>query len=207
MKKLILAALMSAPLFPAVANLVTNGSFESTPQAPGSWNVYQSINGWSSIGSGIEVRNNVAGTAYDGGNFVELDSHSNSSMMQALSGASGQYFLSFWYSARPGTSAVTNGLSFSLDGLELDSVLVNVGNATGAHDWQHYSGIFDFDGDAVLRFNAIGVNDSYGGSLDKVEFTAVPQIQSLAAVPEPGTYALAMVALAALGIASRKRKS
>ena len=45
------------------ASLLINGSFESTPQASGTWAVYSSIPGWTTTsGAGIEVRNNVAAT-------------------------------------------------------------------------------------------------------------------------------------------------
>ncbi|MDO9315871.1 MAG: PEP-CTERM sorting domain-containing protein [Burkholderiaceae bacterium] len=206
MKNLIIAALISMPFFPAAANLVTNGSFEATPQASGTWGVYGSLPGWTGIGSGIELRDNVAGTALDGKNFVELDSYGNSSMTQALSGIAGEYLLSFWYSARPGTGAQTNGLSFSLDGIDLGSVLLDTGNPNNDHLWQHYTSLVNFDGLGDLRFNAIGASDSYGGSLDKIEFTAADaQLRISAAVPEPGTIALALAGLAAAGFASRRQ--
>ncbi|MFM9917130.1 MAG: PEP-CTERM sorting domain-containing protein [Rhizobacter sp.] len=206
MKKLLIAALISLPFFPAAANLVTNGSFEATPQAAGTWGVYKSLPGWTGIGSGIELRDNIAGTALDGKNFVELDSYGNSSMTQTLSGLAGEYLLSFWYSARPGTGTQTNGLSFSLDGIDLGSVLLDTGNPGSNHLWQHYTSLVNFDGLGDLRFNAIGFSDSYGGSLDKIEFTAADAgVRISRAVPEPGTMALALAGLAAAGFATRKR--
>ena len=207
MKNLIVAALMSLPFFPASASLVTNGSFEATHQANRTWGVYGSLPGWTGIGSGIEVRNNVAGSAFDGRNFVELDSYGNSSMTQTLTGSSGQYLLSFWYSARPGTRAGTNGLSFSLDGIDLGSVLLDAGNSGNDNIWQHYTSLVHFDGRGDLRFNAIGASDSYGASLDQVEMTAaVVKRQGPTDIPEPGTSALALAALAAAGLASRRRR-
>ena len=207
MKKLIIAMLMAAPFFPAAANLVTNGSFEATAQGSGSWSIYPSVSGWTGIGHGIEVRNNVAGSAIDGHNFVELDTTRNSSMAQTLTGDAGTYLLSFWYQARPNTSKATNGLSFSLDGVDLGSVLLSSDAAALDYNWHQYTSLVDFDGSGDLRFNAIGTSDSYGSSLDNIEFTAiVPELQIAAAVPEPGTTALVLAALAAAGLASRRRK-
>ena len=81
MKKYLLGLILSTVTSIANANLVTNGSFEDTEQAPGTWSVYSDINGWSTTrGSGIEIGNNVVGTAQDGVNFVELDSNNNSAM-------------------------------------------------------------------------------------------------------------------------------
>ena len=146
MKKLIIAMLMAAPFFPAAANLVTNGSFEATAQGSGSWSIYPSVSGWTGIGHGIEVRNNVAGSAIDGHNFVELDTTRNSSMAQTLTGDAGTYLLSFWYQARPNTSKATNGLSFSLDGFDLGSVLLSSDAAALDYNWHQYTCLVDFDG-------------------------------------------------------------
>jgi hypothetical protein len=195
MRTFVLAASLAAPLLASAADLVTNGSFEADAQANGSWAIYNSLTGW--MGPGIELRDNVAGTAFDGSNFVELDSNKNSSMSQTLTGIAGQYVLSFWYSARPNTAPGTNGLSFSLDGSTLGSVLVGVGNSSSTHSWQQYSTLVDFDGSAALTFSAIELGDSYGGSLDKVSFTA--------AVPEPQTYALMLAGLGAMGLIMSRR--
>jgi hypothetical protein len=80
MRKLILAAVLAAPLFAHadVINLVSNGGFEATDQGNGSWNIYSNLPGWDGGVAGIELRNNVAGTAFEGKNFVELDTTRNS---------------------------------------------------------------------------------------------------------------------------------
>jgi hypothetical protein len=126
MNKLIVASLLAAALGCAHAaggNIVVNGSFESQAQASGSWSVYSSLTGWSTIsGSGIELRDNVAGSAFDGHNFVELDSYSNSAMAQTLTTASGSlYTLSFAYSGRPGVSAASNPIEVLWDGASVEA--------------------------------------------------------------------------------------
>lgn len=182
------------------ADLVVNGSFEATTQNPGTWNVYNSLLGWTGLPN-IELRNNVAGTAYDGVNFVELDTHhinNNSAMRQTLTGAAGLYQLSFWYSARPNTG-LTNDLKFTFDGSSEVTLLSGVSNNTNNHIWQNYTALFNFDGSGDLTFYATGVFDTYGGSLDKISFTAAP-------VPEPETYAMMLAGLGLLGAMTRRRK-
>lgn len=195
--KYVAGALLATPMLASAAvNLVTNGSFEVDSQSNGTWNIYSSLTGWTGIPN-IELRNNVAGTAYDGVNFVELDTYSNSAMSQLLTGAPGLYELSFWYSARPGTGA-TNDLSFTIDGSAPVSVLNGVSNAGSNHNWQNYSALINFDGNGLLTFSAIGISDSYGGSLDMVSFTS--------AVPEPETYAMLLAGLGLLGFAAQRKK-
>ena len=198
MKKLVLALLIAAPFAASAADLVQNGSFEANAQSAGTWNIYSNLVGWAGAPN-IELRNDVAGTAFDGANFVELDTRYNSAMTQMLTGTAGQYVLSFWYSARPGVAAGSNGLSVSLDGGAPVNVLETTAGGS-MNSWQQYSALVSFDGSAALTFGAIGRSDSYGGSLDKVSFTT-------AAVPEPETYALMIAGLGALGVVARRRKS
>jgi hypothetical protein len=193
------AALVGMSSFAQVAygaDLIKNGSFEQNSQASGSWSIYSSLIGWTGSPN-IELRNNVAGTAYDGVNFVELDTYANSSMTQTLTGAAGVYQLSFWYSARPGTDA-TNDLSFTIDGSAPVTLLQGVSNSGNNHNWQQYTALVNFDGSGDITFSAVGRSDALGGSLDKVSFTA--------AVPEPETYAMMMVGLGLIGGIARHRK-
>lgn len=203
-KSLIAAALSLLTAAPTLAlattNLVVNGSFEDTAQAGGSWAVYSHVNGWSTTaGSGIEVRNHVAGMAWDGSNFVELDGHSgpgNTTMAQTISTQAGQvYDLQFFYSARPNFADIaSNGISVAWNGVSLQDLS---GAGASQHHWLQVNHQVVGTGSDVLSFSAIGANDSYGGSLDMVSLTA--------AVPEPGTYALMAAGLLALGFIGRRR--
>lgn len=180
-------------------NLVVDGSFESVKQAPGTWNVYTALPGWTTTsGPGIEVRDQLAGKAFDGNNFVELDSTSNSAMAQTLSTVAGQsYVLSFAYSARGGVPASSTPISVSWDG-----TLVGTADLDGTHQsgnvWNIYSYTVTARGNDVLSFAAGGASDGYGGSLDAVSVVA--------AVPEPSTVLLMLGGMVVIGLSLRGRR-
>ena len=201
LRKILAATGLALAAFGAQAdtNLVQNGSFESNVMGSGNWGVFSNLVGWTGGANNIELRNNIAGTAQDGNNFVELDVSANSSMYQDIVGT-GLVNLSFFYSARPGVAVGSNGLSVQF-GSFVDTVLVSVvGGAV--HNWMQFTlNNFQLDASGItrLKFSAIGNSDSYGGSLDNVSVTAVSP------VPEVETYAMLLAGLGLLGVASRRR--
>jgi opacity protein-like surface antigen len=172
------------------ANLVTNGSFEANTQAAGTYGTYANLTGWTGV-TDIELRNNLAGVAQSGVNFVELDTTKNMSMFQDIT-AGGLVQLSFWYAPRWGTASDT--LTYSLGGLT-----GNVLSTTGPSGWQQFTGTVDLGafGTHRLTFAAAGASDGAGGSLDNVSVTAVP---------EPETYALMLAGLGLMGAVARRRR-
>lgn len=202
MKKLIIAAALFASLGSAHAgpSIVVNGSFEQQAQANGSWAVYQTLPGWSTVsGSGIELRNKVAGNASTGMNFVELDSYNNSAMAQTLTTIAGSFYsLSFDYSARAGVGAASNGIEVLWNGASVASVTAD-GTGLSGNDWHLFSYTVTGTGSDVLSFRAVGISDSLGGSLDSVSITT--------AVPEPSTYAMLFAGLVLIGFSLRRRRS
>ena len=202
MKRLITTALLAAcTAFTGAnaANLLVNGSFEEQAQANGTWHVYDHFAGWSTVsGSGIELRDNVAGRAFDGLNFVELDAYSNSAMAQAVNTVRGaEYKLSFAYSGRAGVSAQSNPIEVLWDGALIDRVTAS-GIGLSQHDWHTFSYTVHGTGRDTLTFRAAGTNDSLGGSLDAV---------SLSAVPEPSTAMLLLGGVALVGDTVRRRRA
>lgn len=203
MRQIVLAALLAAPLLAnaAVQNLVVNGGFEATSQANGSWNIYQNVSGWTGGAAGIEIRNNVAGTASEGHNFVELDTTQNSSMSQVINTTAGQkYILTFDFSPRPGVSANSNGIEVLWNNSSLGSFTQAGG---GQNVWAGQTFNLTATGStSTLLFRAIGISDSYGGSLDNVRIINAPT----AAVPEPETWAMMLAGMGALGFIARRRR-
>ena len=194
--KTIAVAALAFAAMGAQAELVTNGSFEANAQAAGTFGIYNNLTGWTG-NTNIELRNNRAGAAQDGVNFVELDTTSNMSMSQSITG-SGLYELSFWYSAREGRPAGDNGLGYSFGDLS-GSVLMTTAGAAAGNVWQHFTGLVNLSGPTVLTFTAMGTSNSFGASIDNVSVTA--------AVPEPETYAMLLAGLGLMGTIVRRRKA
>ncbi len=203
MRKLLTAAVLSLPLLAHAApiNLVVNGDFEATAVANGTWRNVTTMAGWTRVGgpgTGFEIRNNVAGAAHTGSNYIELDTNGNTTIEQLFNSLvpSAAYTLSFAYSPRPGVGTASNGINVFWNGQQLAPTLT--GNGGSQNNWN----LFSFDvfaaaaGTNSLRFSSVGTNDSLGGSLDSVSLT----------VPEPG--ALGLAAFAVFGVwAVRRRRA
>ena len=196
--RLAVAALLAAPLMASAANLVANGSFEANAQAANTWSIQQGLGGWTGGAFGVELRNNVAGQAYEGQNFVELDTTHNSSILQNIATTLGQpYALSFAYSAREGVANPSNGIEVFWNGVSYGT-FTGSGAASG-NVWSVVSLLVTGAANtSVLTFQATGIDDSFGGSLDAVSL--------ITAVPEPQTWALILAGLGVVGFVARRRR-
>jgi hypothetical protein len=191
-----LAIFATAPA--AQAGVIFLSTFNGL-QNPGSWSVVQSADGWTTTaGAGIELQNNVAGASFSGARndvFVELDSHNNSTMSRTIA-SPGQYLLEFLYSPRPGVRADSNGVLVSLNGQALAPVFQQQGGSNTL--WSLKTVAFTAtSANSVLSFAGAGRSDSYGGYVDNIRLTAVP---------EPATWAMMILGFGAMGAVLRKRR-
>ena len=207
MKKIIaLAALAAVSAGASAANLLNDGSFESVTQANGTWSIVSTLPGWFYGNStsdtpiaGIEVRDNVAGTAKDGHNFVELDGNENDFISQAFNTVIGQtYDVSFWYSDRAGVAASSQGFEANIES-GATSVTIDKG-AVGDNGAAWHQEVFSFVAKGkhtTFTISAEGTSDSVGTSFDNF---------SVSVIPEPATLGLFAAGLAMLGMSARRRK-
>lgn len=221
MRAAFIASLLSLPLLShagtlTTPNLVVNGSFEQTGAVAvgqGSWMSFAAateggnqtrslLPGWTlDSGPGIEVRNNIAGSASDGLRYVELDSFEDSSISQWIRTDAGQrYQLSFDYSPRERVAIGSNGVRVWWNEVLLAEISAE-GRLAG-HDWRSFAFEVQGTGGADrLRFASFeGLNvarNTVGGSLDAV---------SLQSVPEPTALALGLGALVAMASVRRRKR-
>ena len=212
-KKLLTGLALGAMMFGmagvADADMIVNGSFEN-PGLHHAWAVYQSIEGWNTIGGGprmgIEVQDNVAGASYLGSQHVELDSHSNSAMEQLVDTVLGvQYTLSFAYSPRPDIRSESNLVEVYWNNSWQDTMS---GYTPGSTSWSlHSYTLIGFGDNTSLKFAASGISDSLGGYIDAVSLNPVTNPGTMNPVPEPATMLLFGTGLAGLAALSRRRKA
>jgi hypothetical protein len=169
------------------SNLAANGGFESPDIPTGTWSNFASIPGWTATNScGIEMQDHVAGTPYEGGQFVELNSNCRSGISQILEiPTHRRYTLSFAFSARPGTRADDNKVNVCWNGKPVGTV----GPQRGASDtiWSQHAVTVDPMPGATyysptstntLMFDSVGANPSGGGVgvyLDDVSLVVRPR--------------------------------
>lgn len=155
-------AVTAAVFAPAAhANLIQNGSFENynlgnacknsasigcvnvgagATLASGQWAILGSPSGntgtladWNTGTLGVELRNNVAGSAFDGNIFVELDTTANSLVYQNIGTTLGtHYLLSFAYQPRPGVTNASNPIRVTWNGSTVNafsSIISEIGRA------------------------------------------------------------------------------
>jgi len=179
-----LATLILSPV--ASANLLTNGSFEDSPeltQAGGGWGFFNPtlVSGWGSEDNNIEIWNSGFNgvDAADGKQFAELNAHPETgiafTLFQDIVTTIGEsYNLSFAYRARNGQE------SFNVSAADLDSQIQN----TSTSEWTIYSGMFTAQEELTrLMFTSVDPEtETLGNFIDNVSVVAN--------VPEPGTLAL-----------------
>lgn len=195
------AAALACASSASAATIVLQSDFEEVAVSSGSYVVVETADGWTKGAgtAGIEIQNYAAGApASDGGlKFVELDSHSNSSMFYTF-GVGGTFELSFLYSPRPGVAAGSNGVTLFLNGNPLDPPGEITGVGGASTNWTSHQVKFSANAGDTIMFKATGASDSYGGYLDNITISS--------AVPEPATWAMMITGFGLAGSAIRRRR-
>lgn len=187
---------------------LTNGGFENPVFTANNWYPVASIPGWTATPSNANIEVwaqpylNVA--AYEGNQFVELNSNLASTIYQDISSVAGQSVgYTFAHRGRAGTDTMSfTATDLGADGIfgtSDDVVLVTRTVSDGNSGWGFYSdrGIITSGNTIRLSFTAVNPTGSVGNFLDAVRFDA--------GVPEPTALALVGLGLAGLGL-SRRRK-
>ena len=177
----------------ASASLITNGGFESNTWTTGNaYRIVNYIDGWGVGSNGIEQRHGEVArlSASEGAQYVELDTHANSSIWQDVTLTAGTYRLSFDYSPRGNDQGPNDS---NMDVTFGSLLTLNIKDTDYADNtWATITKDITVDTDQTIRltFAAAGNSNSYGANLDNVSLTAVPVP---AALPLFGTALIGLV--------------
>ncbi len=167
--------------YPTHASLIVNGGFEDPDIPSNTFQLFDSIPGWvrTSGPPVIEIQDNVAGSPFEGDQFVEVDFYSIAQTIPTVAGQ--QYLLTYAYSPRPFVPASSNPVDIYWDGSLLQSITGDGGSNT-MWEVQQFA-VTASSSSTVLEFASADFSDiGLGGYIDAV--SAV----SLAPIPEPSAY-------------------
>lgn len=200
-------ALAIAPVTAVSAQMVTNGGFESPVISSPCCNTVppDSLPGWT-VGSGnVNVVNGTFSStngnlAYEGSQYLDLVGQGGTgSIYQDLTTAIGQtYTLTFAYSHNLFAPNEATSASASVAVGSLFDIVTHSTGDTSNLDWQIYTGSFTAtDTTTRLTFTNLTGGPNEGILLDAV---------SVAALPEPATWAMMILGFGAIGLAMRRRR-
>jgi hypothetical protein len=210
MKKQILAALITAATMgSASAAVVFSENFDSYTIASGTYQTYTSpgtLGAWSIIGS-VDIVSQAGGNPYGAINMLSLDNAGTpgstdgiSTLISTVAGAT--YTLDFDYSRNAGNSAyLTSTSNLTFGGV---NALLTVSNGLyAAPPVLHYTNSFVGTGSPLtLSFLSPTTNNSWGITLDNITVNET----LVAAIPEPGEWAMMLSGLAVVGAIARRRR-
>jgi hypothetical protein len=197
LKTLVFAATTLLASAGASATTIRFSNFDqiANPPGQGGFRIYSAgtvVDGWTAGTNGIEIQRSAAGAPFSSPHLVELDTTANSSMFMNL--GPGGYQVSYFYSPRPNRLATSNRINLSIGSTLLDTITGNGGATTR---WTKRTVKFFTPTGGALTFAAAGTSDSFGGYLDNI---------TVSAVPEPSTWAMLILGFGLAGHALRRGK-
>lgn len=191
-------AIATSGLFivPAKAAIIVNGSFEDGPVAA----IFAGSTGLAGWTINSDYVNRRAVSATDGSYSIDLAGGSNSSISQSIDTMIGQqYKITFSLSGNKDGGPKNHTLITSVTGSSDQAYsFVTQPNANG-YNWETHTYVFTAtSASSLLTFAAAdNPNNAYGPMIDKV---------SIAAVPEPASWAMLIAGFGMVGASMRRRK-
>jgi hypothetical protein len=204
---------------PAAANLLVNGGFEVTPCSPGTTSfcsaaVGTPLLGWTVTGGSVDFVNEGYWSPSAGSWSLDLDGFSLGSIAQDFvtpATGLGRFNLTFDLSGNPegppGLKLVRidlAGASFAGGGTSRVAGYDVGGNTPASMNWQGWDFAFvaPLGAPVTVSFTSLSNVFSpgphfFGAALDNVAVTQIP---------EPGTYAMLLAGLVAVGVIARRRR-
>jgi len=190
----------------ASAQMVTNGGFESPTISDPCCNTVppDPLPGWTATPNVNVVNGTFSSTngnlAFEGTQYLDLVGQGGTgSIYQDLTTSIGQtYTLTFAYSHNLFAPNEATSASASVAVGSLFGILMHNTGDTSNLDWRVYTNTFTASGTTTrLTFTNLTGGPNEGLLLDSV---------SVAAVPEPGTWAMMLLGFGAIGMAMRSRR-
>lgn len=204
MRSLLVAAAAVA-LFPANASAAgfVNGSFESGI-APGSFTTVAggnttAITGWEVTGNSVDYIGSYW-TAQNLSRSIDLNGNGQGGIQQTFDTVAGVlYNVSFWLAGNPDGDPVTKSVLVGASGADSASYTFTFTGFDKANmGWKNYTYSFVAASSSTTLSFASQDATSFGAALDNV---------SVAAVPEPATWAMMILGFGLVGGSMRRRRS